>query len=164
MTARPWRGTLIFVGTLTAAVGAVGARIAVAPDASPAPAADTASDTGSSDTGSSSDPTDTTTVDPGTGDSANSGTVTVVGDVEQTRYGPVQVSVTFVDGAITAVDTLQSPSGHHESTQINARAVPILEQEAIAAQSANIDTVSGATYTSDAYRASLQSAIDQLGG
>jgi len=54
-------------------------------------------------------------------------------------------------------------SGHRESVQINARATPILAQEVIAAQSAQIDTVSGATYTSEAYAQSVQAAIDQAG-
>jgi len=72
------------------------------------------------------------------------------------------VAVTFTGGVITAVQTLQAPSGH-ESTQINAYATPILAQEAVAANSAKIDTVSGATFTSQAYKKSLQSAIDQLG-
>ncbi|MEZ0447304.1 FMN-binding protein [Cellulomonas sp. ICMP 17802] len=81
----------------------------------------------------------------------------------QTRYGPVQVSVTFTAGQITDVQALQTPGGHGESIQINARATPILAQEVIAAQSAQIDTVSGATYTSQAYAESVQSAIDQRG-
>ena len=81
----------------------------------------------------------------------------------QTRYGPVQVSVTFTAGQITDVQTLQVPGGHHESVQINARATPILAQEVVDAQSAQIDTVSGATYTSEAYAESVQSAIDQRG-
>ncbi|WP_235929408.1 FMN-binding protein [Cellulomonas citrea] len=60
------------------------------------------------------------------------------------------------------MQTLQAPSGG-ESSQINAYATPILAQEAVAAGSAAIDTVSGATFTSQAYKKSLQSAIDQHG-
>jgi uncharacterized protein with FMN-binding domain len=71
------------------------------------------------------------------------------------------VQVTFSGSTITAVQVLQSPSDRR-SQEINQQATPILEQEAIAAQSASIDTVSGATYTSESYMQSLQSAIDQL--
>ena len=86
---------------------------------------------------------------------------TFVGSVAQTRWGPVQVRITVSDGKITNVDALQVPDGNFRDQQINGYAVPILAQEAVAAQSAQIDTVSGATITSDGYRTSLQAAIDQ---
>jgi len=89
-------------------------------------------------------------------------TKTINGQVEQTQYGPLQVSVTFVNSKITAVTELQSPNDRGRSVEINQQAAPILEQEVLAAQSANIDTVSGATYTSAGYAQSVQSAIDQL--
>jgi uncharacterized protein with FMN-binding domain len=76
------------------------------------------------------------------------------------KYGTLQLSVTIADGQITDVRadyTTSSPV----STDINNDALPKLRQEALAAQSAEIDTVSGATYTSDAYRSSLQSALDE---
>jgi uncharacterized protein with FMN-binding domain len=73
----------------------------------------------------------------------------------------VQVKVTFSGSTITAIDVLQSPDSNGRDMEINQRALPILEQEALASQSANIDTVSGATYTSEGYIQSLQSAIDQ---
>ena len=95
--------------------------------------------------------------------STTSSTVTVTGAVSQTRYGPVQVSVTFTGTQIIDVQTLQSPNAHRESAQISARSTPLLAQEVVAAQSAAIDTVSGATYTSEAYRESVQSAIDLVG-
>jgi uncharacterized protein with FMN-binding domain len=72
------------------------------------------------------------------------------------------VQITVVGSKITAVQELQAPSDDRRSESINAQAAPILEQEVLASQSANIDTVSGATYTSDGYKQSLQSAIDQL--
>jgi len=86
---------------------------------------------------------------------------TYTGGVAQTRWGPVQVALTVAGGRITAAHAVQVPSGNQRDDQINAVAVPILNQEAVAAQSAQIDTVSGATVTSDGYLASLQSAIDQ---
>jgi uncharacterized protein with FMN-binding domain len=90
-------------------------------------------------------------------------TKTVAGDVSYTRYGPVQVQVTLTSGRITAVRALQSPSSDSRSQQINAYAIPVLNQEALAAGSASIDLVSGATYTSNGYLASLQSALGKTG-
>ena len=86
---------------------------------------------------------------------------TFTGGVAQTRWGPVQVALTVAGGRITAAHAVQVPSGNQRDDEINAVAVPILNQEVVAAQSAQIDTVSGATVTSDGYLASLQSAIDQ---
>ncbi|MFN8077695.1 MAG: FMN-binding protein [Kineosporiaceae bacterium] len=86
---------------------------------------------------------------------------TFTGSTVNTRYGPVQVEITVVDGTITKSTALQSPSGG-ESSRINSRALPILEQQVLAAQSATIDGVSGATFTSGGYKTSLQSAIDAL--
>jgi uncharacterized protein with FMN-binding domain len=85
---------------------------------------------------------------------------TFTGPVIQTRYGPVQIQMVVAGGRINDVTALQTPGGNGESVRINKRAVPKLRQEALAAQSAQIDTVSGATYTSEGYRASLQAAID----
>ena len=89
--------------------------------------------------------------------------MTIVGSVQQNRYGSVQVAVTFTGSQITNVQTLRVPSLASESQRINRYAAPALAQEVLAAQSAKIETVSGATYTSESYRASVQSAIDQHG-
>ena len=93
--------------------------------------------------------------------STTSAATTYTGDVAQTRWGPVQVAITVAGGKITAADAVQVPTGNQRDVEINAVAVPILDQEVVSAQSAQIDTVSGATVTSDGYLASLQSAIDQ---
>ncbi|MGW4817864.1 FMN-binding protein [Streptomyces sp. NPDC004227] len=90
----------------------------------------------------------------------STGTRTVTGETVQTRWGPVQVRVTLVGGRITDVTALAQPSGNPRDREINGYAIPQLRREALAAQSASIDTVSGATYTSDGYRRSLQSALD----
>jgi uncharacterized protein with FMN-binding domain len=92
--------------------------------------------------------------------SGKTSTGTVTGSVAQTRWGPVQVQITVSGKKITKVSTLQVPNGNFRDTEINNYAVPILVQETLTAQSANIDSVSGATVTSDGYRASLQSALD----
>ncbi|MDG9718270.1 FMN-binding protein [Streptomyces sp. DH24] len=90
---------------------------------------------------------------------AGSGTVT--GGAAQTQYGPVQVRLTVSDGKITKAEAVRAPEGGR-SSQITERAVPQLNRRAVAAQSAGIDAVSGATYTSAGYRKSLQSALDQV--
>ncbi len=94
---------------------------------------------------------------------ATSGGTTVTGDAAQTRYGPVQVRITVAGGRITAVDVPEYPDGDGRDQRINAMAVPQLVDETVAAQGAGIDMVSGATYTSDGYVTSLQSALDRAG-
>ena len=91
---------------------------------------------------------------------AKPSTITVNGPTAQTRYGPVQVQVTISGKQITGVTTLQHPSGDDLSIQIAAEALPQLRAEALAAQSAQIDSVGGATYTSQGYQQSLQGALD----
>ncbi|MET2011850.1 FMN-binding protein [Microbacterium chocolatum] len=86
---------------------------------------------------------------------------TFTGTAGSTRYGPVQVQITVAGGQITDVQVPQYPSGNSRDRQINERALPVLVSETIDAQSAEIDMVSGATYTSDGYTQSLQSALDQ---
>lgn len=113
--------------------------------------------------------TTTTTTTSGTGPDAgttgstagSSGTFT--GDVVQTRWGPVQVQVTTAGSGITTVEVLRYPSENGKDVEINNYALPILVDETLAAQSADIDMVSGATVTSVGYIDSLQSALDQAG-
>ncbi|MEU0385779.1 FMN-binding protein [Streptomyces chartreusis] len=88
---------------------------------------------------------------------------TVTGSVAQTQYGPVQVRVTVAGGKITKAEAVQAPKGGR-SDQITSASVPRLNQAAVAAGNAQIDAVSGATYTSAGYKQSLQSALDQAGG
>jgi uncharacterized protein with FMN-binding domain len=78
-----------------------------------------------------------------------------------TRYGEVQVAVTTVSGRVTDVRTLVMSFDNGRSQEIDAQAEPLLRQEALQAGSAQIDLVSGATYTSEGYVQSLQSAIDR---
>jgi uncharacterized protein with FMN-binding domain len=87
----------------------------------------------------------------------------VTGSVAQTRWGPVQVRVTVASGKVTDVSVVQYPNDNPRDEEINSYALPILAQETVDAQSANIDMVSGATYTSQGYVESLQSALDQAG-
>jgi uncharacterized protein with FMN-binding domain len=106
--------------------------------------------------------TTTTNGSSGTGSSGtgSSGAGSYDGTVAQTRWGPVQVRITVQNGRITDVQALQVPAGNARDREINNRAVPVLRRETLAAQSADIDAVSGATVTSEGYRQSLQAAID----
>jgi uncharacterized protein with FMN-binding domain len=91
----------------------------------------------------------------------NAGTAgTYAGSVVQTRWGPIQVTITVAGGKITDVAVPTYPSGNPRDQEINAYALPVLRQAVLDAQSAQIDTVSGATVTSDGYKQSLQAALD----
>jgi uncharacterized protein with FMN-binding domain len=87
-------------------------------------------------------------------------TVTVNGAPADTQYGPVQVQITLRGGHIVAANAIEYPSSGSRDQEINSQAIPQLNDETVQADSAQIDTVSGATYTSDGYRRSLQSALD----
>ncbi|WP_069626117.1 FMN-binding protein [Streptomyces niveus] len=91
------------------------------------------------------------------------GTGTYTGDPVSTQYGTVPVAATVKAGKLTAVKVLQVPSGNGRDQQIAAYAVPRLTKEALARHSAHIDAVSGASYTSQGYIRSLQSALDRAG-
>jgi uncharacterized protein with FMN-binding domain len=122
----------------------------------------TTSGSGTTGTGSTSDGTSSGTTGTGTtGGSSVSGTF--AGDTAETRYGPVQVQITVANGKITDVTALQLTNSDGRSVQISQQAAPILRQEALQAQSAQIQSVSGATFTSEGYTTSLQSAIDKAG-
>ncbi|WP_254779961.1 MULTISPECIES: FMN-binding protein [unclassified Arthrobacter] len=105
--------------------------------------------TGSSGTGSSGSPA-----------SGSTTSATYDGASVQTRFGTVQVQVTIQDGKITEVTPLQLTDAERKSAQISSRAAPVLRSEVLQAQSANVQTIGGATVTSDAYLSSLQAALD----
>lgn len=137
--------------------------------ADPAPKATSSGSTGSGgSTGSSSGSSSTASPSPsasgGSGSGGSSSAArTVDGDTVQTRYGPVQLRITVTGGKITAVTAVQLPQDNPRDEEISGFAVPQLTQEVLAAQSAQVDTVSGATYTSEGYLQSLQSALDKAG-
>ena len=113
------------------------------------------SSSGSTDSTSSTGSTGSTTSSSGLKDGS------FRGQAVDTRYGAVQVAITVSGGQITDVSVPQYPNTERRDEQINAQAIPILVSETKSAQSAQIDMVSGATFTSDGYTQSLQSAIDQ---
>jgi len=102
---------------------------------------------------------------PATGTTGGSGTaastsMVVNGSPGDTPFGPVQVQLTIKAGKIVTATAIVFPQGSGRDQEINAYAIPILQQETVAAQSAQIDAVSGASYTSAGYQQSLQSALD----
>jgi uncharacterized protein with FMN-binding domain len=145
--------------TTTTAGGATPTPSASAtPSASPSPSASSGGSTSSS--GSSSGSTGSSS-----GSSSQSSTGlkngTYTGASADTRYGAVQVKITVSNGVISKVDVPRYPSQSGRDQEINSYAIPQLVDETVTAQSAQIDMVSGATYTSQGYLESLQSAIDK---
>ena len=104
----------------------------------------------------------TTTTGTTTSHSNSSGTRSAVGEAVGFQYGDVEVKVTEHDGRITNVSIVRFGIADPHSESIDEYAVPRLRQEVIAAQSAHIDGISGASYTSQAYAQSVQSALDRL--
>jgi uncharacterized protein with FMN-binding domain len=90
-------------------------------------------------------------------------TRTAVGEDVPNQYGDVQVRVTVKGKKVTRVTAVALPQSDPKSQEISSFAAPQLAQEAVAAQSGQIDGVSGASYTSESYKTSLQSALDKLG-
>ena len=88
---------------------------------------------------------------------------TVDGDPFDNRYGTVQVRVSLRGTQITGITALQMPFDRQRSAEISQQAEPLLQQEALQAQSAQIDIIGGASYTSQSYAQSLQSALDKAG-
>ena len=89
-----------------------------------------------------------------------SATTVVNGTSVDTAYGPVQVRLHIRAGRIVSATAIDYPQGSGRDRAINSFAIPLLQKETVAAQNAQIDTVSGATFTSDGYRKSLQAALD----
>ncbi|PKW25822.1 FMN-binding protein [Phycicoccus duodecadis] len=112
-------------------------------------------------TGSTATPSTPSTSSGSSGSSGSSAAKTYTGDAVDTRYGPVQVAITVAGGKVTRSVVTQVPWNGRQDQEINSYAVPVLNGEVVAAQSAGIDMVSGATFTSDGYIRSLQSALDQ---
>jgi uncharacterized protein with FMN-binding domain len=88
----------------------------------------------------------------------------VDGPVIDTHYGPVQVRVTLRGHTLVDVQALELPNDRSRSQWISQQAGPLLRSEALTAQSAQIDVISGASYTSVGYAKSLQGALDRAGG
>jgi uncharacterized protein with FMN-binding domain len=141
------RSPLVLAGTVAGTAGILAFHAHAAPTVT-ASATPAAGATGAASSGSSRS-------------SVSSGTAT--GDAVDTQYGAAQVKVTVSGGRIASIQAVQLQGNDPRSVQISSGAEPVLQQEALSAQSADIDAVSGATYTSESYKQSLQSALDKLG-
>lgn len=162
-----YRTSLDAVQPIAAAdtAASTGTTAATTPSTSDDESSESSSDDESSEgsTSSSSGGTSSGSTSSGTTATTASGMTdgTFTGGAANTRYGPVQVQITVSGGAIADVQVIDYPNSNREDQQINGRALPVLVSETTQAQSSQIDMVSGATYTSQGYIASLQSAIDQ---
>ncbi|MGX1674808.1 FMN-binding protein [Streptomyces sp. NPDC055400] len=154
MRAHPIRRTVL---TCVATVSVTTLALALKPHSQPATAAPQAP-------GSSQSPSVSGGTGTGSGTGSATGKRTLTGETVQTRYGPVQVEITVDGSKITAARAVKTPSGDRRSQDIASSSVPTLVQETLDAQSAGIDTVSGATFTSEGYISSLQSALDRARG
>jgi uncharacterized protein with FMN-binding domain len=99
----------------------------------------------------------------GSASASSSAAKAATGDAISTRYGPLQLKVTVSGGKITKIEAVQYPSSEGKSAEISSFALPQLSRSALSKQSASVDVVSGATYTSEGYKTALQSALDKVG-
>jgi uncharacterized protein with FMN-binding domain len=155
------RAVFAILGTAAATTLLVGIKAQAGPDTDPvaleeppAQAGSTAPATGTPKPGVTGKPTGTPAPP-----ANNAAPKKIVGDTVNTAYGPVQVTITVTGDKITDITAKLPNTG--ESAAIAANAGPKLKQQALQKQSADIDTVSGATYTSEGYKKSLQSALDK---
>ena len=137
-----------------------GSHVTEAARSSIGTSAGTTGSTSGATAGSGTSGTAGSTGSPGSTAAAGNGSGTFAGSVSQTRYGNVQVQITVSAGKITDVTPLQLTDEGGRSVQISNEAAPLLRDEVLQAQSANVQTISGATITSDGYLSSLQSALD----
>jgi uncharacterized protein with FMN-binding domain len=173
------RVALALFGTIAGLVGLLTFKTHPASVATP-PAAvsttgsgsDTTGSSGSTDAGSddnsgtqpsTSSSSSSTSGSGSTSSGSSSGTKTVTGDAIDTQYGPIQVRITVRNGKVVSATAVQYPAQDPRDAQINAYAIPVLQQESVGVSHSNIDMVSGATYTSEGYVQSLQSALNKAG-
>ena len=150
-------GVLLFkpLGTTSVAIAAPST------DGTSSTSTSSTTSTGTGSSSASATPSSSASTSTSGGSAAKDGTYT--GAAETTRFGTTQVKVTISGGRITEITTVQLNQADPRSYQISVAAAPTLRSEVLAKQTAAVDVVSGATYTSDAYEASLQSALDQAG-
>jgi uncharacterized protein with FMN-binding domain len=168
------RSTAAAVGTLTGAALIIGVRLSVSAPAVPSaapPAVDLAGSGQDADPEAASTkkpskkptakPTENTEGEAGADEANDSGLKNGVfkGSAAKNPYGTIQVSIKITNGKITAADATYPVTG--DSATINPPAIASLKEGTVKAQSADVDAVSGATFTSESYVKSLQAAIDQ---
>lgn len=120
--------------------------------------------TGAGAPGGGSSPTTPTTTTPTTTAPTTTApaTVSATGTAEQYGYGVLSVRVTATGAKLSALSVVTLQTAEAYSQQLAQAVIPMLRREVLAAQSARIAAISGATYTSEAYAASVQSALDKL--
>jgi uncharacterized protein with FMN-binding domain len=148
------RVALAIAGTVAALVMLLSFKTHTPAASTTPPAAVSSGTSTGSSTGSSSASSSPTTA---------TGTKTYTGAAADTRYGPVQVQITVTNGKVVKATAVEYPMQDPRDAEINAYAIPRLQSETVSASSARIDMVSGATYTSEGYIQSLQSALDRAG-
>jgi uncharacterized protein with FMN-binding domain len=152
---------------ILAVTGTIAGLVALLSFKSHSPTVPVAATSGTGDGSSSASPPSSSTTVPGEfpeGSLAGKlapGETAITGHVASTVYGPVQIQLIVKSRKIVKVAVLEQPTNTIHDIQIGEFAFPRLISETLAAQSAKIDTVSGASYTSAGYIASLQSAVDQ---
>lgn len=149
--------------SLDRSVGAVAAAGSTGTTSEGTASDGTASDDEGSGAASSGGDADGSTGAGSAGSATSAADGTYDGAAVSTRYGDVQVRITVSDGVVTDAVAVAYPDGDRRDQEINAYAIPVLQQETLTAQSASIDMISGATVTSRAYVQSLQDALDQAG-
>lgn len=165
-------GTTGAEATPAAEASASGSASASASAGAGSTSSSTAGSTTTQDSTASDDTSGESTADPSasapassesSGSSSDTGLTdgTFTGTGETTPYGTVQVQVTVTGGVITSSEAIEYPNAAGREQQVNGTAIPLLNAEAVSAQSATIDMVTGATYTSEAYQTSLQAALDE---
>ncbi len=161
------RALLAIFGTIAGLVGLLSFKTHTTPVAT-VPAAVSTTDPGAGSSSAAADPTSAPTASAPSAGSSSSGSSkaatakTVTGDSINTRWGPVQVKITVVNGKITSATAVVYPQNNGRDQEINANAIPTLQQESVGQSTSKIDMVSGATYTSEGYIQSLQSALDKM--
>jgi uncharacterized protein with FMN-binding domain len=148
------RVALAIAGTVAALVMLLSFKTHTPAASTTPPAAVSSGTSTGSSTGSSSASSSPTTA---------TGTKTYTGAAADTRYGPVQVQITVTNGKVVKATAVEYPMQDPRDAEINAYAIPRLQSETVSVSSARIDMVSGATYTSEGYIQSLQSALDRAG-
>lgn len=176
------RSTIVALGTVAGVAGVLGLN-PKGPDLTGSTTATTAAETVGTTTSATPAPTTSASATPKATASAKATTpttaatpaataaatgttsaTTITGKAYAARnYGNVQLKATVSGGKITAITAVSVPSNDGKSMQISSYSIPVLTKQALAAQSANIQGLSGATFTSNAYAQSLQSILDQMG-
>jgi uncharacterized protein with FMN-binding domain len=162
------RAILLITGTATAVTGVLAYHppqlASVATDSLPVTPTPTASKSPPASTKTPGTKTPTTTPTPVAPPQNNLPSGVFAGNTINTRWGPVQVEITVKDGVVTAAKALRFPSGDQRSLSISQQAIPYLVQQTLGVVSASgVQGVSRATYTSDGWRSSLQSALKKAG-